>query len=622
MSIGRGFILARSIGTVGTSGKQALVNIHKELEPLRAYFNCLNDRSDDKGSALGDSAYVEKALPLESYLSRVYPKLLAYNSTHSRLDVLTALRREARDVDAGCLVMLLVSNWPKNSDTRIFVIDLLSRWIRSSNYDQVGLLFGKLSREAFSVNEVLMYCKEIKDYGYELRMDVSVRESLAVFFEEIAKQNSKRGFESKDVLIELILRAALREGKPLLAASICLKLRVGRLSCATLNSVITALSISHKEVEMYHLAALGNLLKKLPRGLITMSSTTKARFLTMGIKCSRGSFPTIANDCYEQLRKVPGDEIPMGVQYQLLRINIHHGMLDPAARMWDSMKEHYGNLMQHDRSVLIKLIFAFSGEKRYRAVADQIVNNIPASWLGMEGLTEALLMYCARKKNYELAKEVYAAIKHPIRRTTLTYLLHLHVSLGDANGTEKILKEIKSRGEELKPEELARIVKSLSTIDMEKARLLAERFPIHTALKSFASIIDTAIQTRDFQTADKYLDRMSKHTTPKNLEINGLFTNLIIKRLCASNDMTTARQQWQKWLVANSLPQKEYQIKAFRTLLDEYIQQNTPQAASWVVDEMCALSLPKSQIKRFITQRAAFSNLTDTQKAEWLRLID
>lgn len=618
LSIGRGFTLNRSIGTVGSKGRQALVNIHKELQPLQPY---LDDRPDDKGLAL-DSAAVEKIIPLESYLSRVYPKLLAYNSTHSRLDVLTALRREAKDADAGCLVVLLVANWQKNADTRIFVIDLLSRWIKSTNYDQAGMLLAKLSKEAFSDNEVLMYCKEIRRYGYELRMDVSVRESLVYFFEQITKQSAKEDFAVRDVLTEVIIRAALREGKPLLAASICLKLRVGRLSCATLNSVVIALSISHKDVEMYHLTALGNLLKKLPRGLITMSSTTKARFLSMGIRSSKGSFSTIANDCYEQLKQVPGDDIPMGLEYKLLSINVHSGMLDRAARMWDSIKGRYDNIVQHDRSVLIKLIFAFSGEERYRAVADEIVNSVPTSYFGIEGLTEALLMYCARKKDYELAKQVYATIEHPIRRTTLTYLLHLHVSLGDANGTEKILKEIKSRGEELKPEELARIVKSLSTIDMEKARLLAERFPIPTTLKSFASIIDTAIQSNDFQTADKYLDRMSKHTSSKNLEINGLFTNLTIKRLCASNDMGAVRKKWQKWLVTQTLPQKEYQVKAFRTLLDEYIRQNNPQNATWVIDEMRASNFPKSQIKRFITQRAAFSNLTPTQKTEWLRLID
>lgn len=616
LSIGRGFAFVRSVSTVEVKGRQALANIHKELEPLRPY---LNDKSAGNNSTLA-CAEVEKVITLETYLSKVYPKLLAYNSTNYGLDVLTALRQEAKEVDARCLVMLLVTNWQKNSDTRIFLIDLWSRWIGSANYSQLSLLLAKLSREAFTDNEVLMYWKEIKRYGYELRMDVSVREALACFFEDMMKQSSNGGFAVKDVFTELAIRAALREGKPLLPASICLKFRVGRLSSATLNSVITALSIAHKNVEMYHLAALGHLLKKFPKGLITMSSTTKARFLSMGIRSSKGTFSTIANDCYEQLKKVPGEDIPMGFQYQLLSMNIHSGMLDLAVRMWESMKLHYDNLIQHDRSILSKLIFAFSREERYRAVADDIVKNIPTSYYGIEGMTEALLMYCARKKDYELAKQVYAAIEHPIRRTTLTYLLHLHVSLGDANGTEKILKEIKSRGEELKPEELARIVKSLSTIDMKKACLLAERFPISTTLKSFASIIDTAIQSNDFQTADEYLDQMSKNTPSKNPEINGLFTNLAIKRLCASGDMAVARQKWQKWLVAQRLPSKGYQIRALRTLLDTYIRQNTPQTATWVIDEMRALSVSKDQINRFITQRAAFSNLNQTQRDEWLRL--
>src|SRR5699024_10943267 len=103
-------------------------------------------------------------------------------------------------------------------------------------------------------------------------------------------------------------------------------------------------------------------------------------------------------------------------------------------------------------------------------------------------------------------------------------------------------------------------------------------------------------------------------------EVVGLSVSLTLKRLVASNDLKAIRKLWREWLVEATLPKVQYQYLALRTVLDEYIRQNDPVEARWVVDEMRALNFTFRQIQNYILQRANFHNMNQKDKREWKKL--
>lgn len=624
--------LKRTAGTLATTiqrDQEIIEGIQQELKPLKEYTeqNCMHGTS--AGDPL-DPKTVKGVVTPNRYLSSIYPKMLSISRYDGQYNVFDALQdsQKYNSDEKGYLKYLktiLAANWPSNADTRIFCLDLLARLIQESKYDQALSLLATLARHSLSNQEVIIFRNALQSGGFYPRQDVDdVRESVALLLEGLSSLKNSAELKKRDCLTEIIIKNALYEGKPLLASSIWIRLKYSWLSSHTLNSIVTALSISHRQVEPFHLQALHKLLKTFPKSLFYMCAATKSRFISMGIKMSTDnqSLPSIANDVYDLIKDVQGDDIPLLLQYKLLSLNVHCGTLNQAARIWDSLSAKYNNdIMTHNTLILSKLIFAFSKEEKYRSIADSIVRRLPEESYGLEGMTEALLMYCARKKDFTLAEKVYAAIGHPIRRTTLTYLLHLHVLLNDASGTEKILKEIRSRGESLYAEELARLVQSISTVDLEKACRLVERFPVNTSLKAYGAIVNTSIDQKNFPTADEYLDILSHNCSDNNKEIAGLIANLSIKRLVEAKDLQGTRKLWQHWLVNNQIPDKTYQFKALRTILDEYIRENNPKQAIWVINEMVMLGLSMSQIKYYVSQRAAHHNLNTSCKKVWSETI-
>lgn len=164
------------------------------------------------------------------------------------------------------------------------------------------------------------------------------------------------------------------------------------------------------------------------------------------------------------------------------------------AETWLSIKGFYHDISLHDTKVLAVLIIVFSKNKKYREIAKELVNEIPDFMYSDPELISPILDLLGDMNRPDIANTICAQLKPPLSRPMLSTLLKLHVSFDDAEGTEKVLKQIYDVGSELYTGDYVVIVgQLLKKNEFQKALNVVKTIPLEYAEMSYIAMINNIV---------------------------------------------------------------------------------------------------------------------------------
>lgn len=408
---------------------------------------------------------------------------------------------------------------------------------------------------------------------------------------------------------ELIL-IACNLGKPLAAASLCLRLDEAKLlDQEMLNLTVSLLLIPHVTQNQFNIKTIVEMYKRLKNTRLELTSDQKAQLLKLSRQLSYDKFPSMLNDTFNVVRKIPGGDVPIKYLFKMIKDNLLVNNSSRAALVTKELLKRNLPIDQYDLEVLGLMIREFSKNRKYQDIAHHLVAQVPEDYYTVEGLTEVLLSFCARTKNQELAVTIYSKLEAPIPRSVLTSLLHLHISFGDNEGAEKILLEIARRNDAIQPVEFSMIVQVALQQSLEKAVDLARKNSPHVAKLAYGSIINEAIEQDNMDVADEFID-LAYENLSYNDHVFDTISTLIIKRILKKENSREARLQWLQWKSgahASSkirLPRKGAQIISLRAIADKAMAEGDVNVMHWAVQELRHLGMHMDDIRKELSRRS------------------
>lgn len=518
------------------------------------------------------------------------------------------LIKNAMSIERNCLLMVVVYCWSKSINIRIWLINYLSELLLNDQLEDVQWILSKLFRCGLAESEKRYY-------------------SLST-----VKFQSLYHLQYLDYVV-LLIRMAQRQGRPVLATSLCIKFKDKTdIPHSDILTCINNLLIPDPDFSIYNLKALHQLLISynydiaLPPRLLSSVIKTGLRL------CRTHDAPNLANDCYDLAtkcaRKFVTTKIPIQTVYKIMMFNLARGNFRKVHSIWLDYKDYYqaDEFMNHDKTLLTKLILAFSKERVFRYTAQEIALKIPQEYYSSEGMTEALLIFCGRTKNTVLAQKVYASISYPLRRSMFTALLYMHIELKDSNGVERILSEINNRSDVILPHELGLVVKFFAKNNIDKAKELASRFPNKISIRINEVFADYYAEIGDVENMNHYLNLIDKHQPNISTSAN----NILLKSILRTENLSQARKVWQKWLLEDTNFDHRQKLIALNTILDELIRRTADEDidndefysfTSWLINEMVYAGVGFDQIRQTFRTRDLFRQLDKPLKTRWFRLL-
>lgn len=417
-------------------------------------------------------------------------------------------------------------------------------------------------------------------------------------------------------LAGILISLACDTGKPLLAASLCLRLdQVGLLHQESLQKTVSLLLISHPSQNQYFIKAISELHIRLKTTPLELTTKQKGQLLQLSAYLSHDKFPSMINDTYNLAQNIPGGDVPISILFKIIKDNLRYNNTSRAALIAREITKRQLLLDQYDLEVLGLMIREFSKTRKYLDIAHYLVGIIPDDYFTIEGLTEVLLSYCARTKNQDLAVRVYSKLEAPIPRSVLTSLLHLHISFGDNGGAEKILLEIARRNDAIRPVEFGMIVQAALQQSLDKAAGIARKNSPHVAKLAYGSIINAAIEEGNMEVADEFID-LAYENLSENDRMFDTISSLIIKKILKTENSREARLQWLQWKSQMHLsskirlPNRSVQIINLRAIADKAMEEGDTSVVNWTIQELRHLGMHMSDIRKELSKRSQLKNIT------------
>lgn len=199
------------------------------------------------------------------------------------------------------------------------------------------------------------------------------------------------------------------------------------------------------------------------------------------------------------------------------------------AETWLWIKGFHQDLSYHDPRVLAVLLVIFTKNKKYRGIAKELVNEIPERMYSDPELIGPLLDLLSVMNRPDVANTICAQIKPPLSRPMLSTLLKLHVSFNDAEGTEKVLKQIYDMGSELSTSDYVIIVTQLlKKKQFSKALNVVKTIPLEFADMAYIAVINYIV------------DHSRKSKTPIE-EINLTLIETLVRKV---DELPEAKQRF------------------------------------------------------------------------------
>lgn len=428
-------------------------------------------------------------------------------------------------------------------------------------------------------------------------------------------------------LSKILIEITCSIGKPLVAASFCLRFDELRLiDEKMIDRVMSLLLIPHPLQGTFYIKAISTLASKLQTVNITLSSEEKAKIIEQSFVSSKFDIPTLVNDSLDLTSKIAGGDVPTPLLFNILKLNLDANNTSRASTIAKTILERGTSINDYDYTVIGSAIRQFSKHRQYRNLAKALALIIPEDYYIVPGLTEALLSYCARTMDEELAVAVYSKLEMPLRRSVLTSLLHLHLAFDDNSGSEQILKEISRRNDALMPVEFSMIVQAMlrQNDGLEKAAAICRKNPPHLARLSYADIINSALTKGDTKIANEFID-IAYENLLENDSTFDTISVLIIKKILLTHGPVEARLQWLQWKSGSQkaskirLPSPKHQIIALRSIFDKATADQNKSVVDWTFHELRHLGVHMSDIRKELSRRSTtkkFKRIKPDKKLE------
>jgi hypothetical protein len=504
-------------------------------------------------------------------------------------DFIIQLLSRGNVIEAYCIFRLLVEKWaiPRYSQkVRLILLPTLSKLIlRRDNRHFAFFLHFLLAR--LENDQVAFVHSVLKQYDLALT-DFSTPESCERILEDPLYSSH---------LADLVINLALYLTTPLLAASLCVRFHSSiyvpiYVPSRTLHKCMEALIVFDADKGFLHFKALSILANAFPRDRIHVDAHFKRQMINSALQLCRHRPPPFINDVVYFALSLPGDKIPTRIIYHVLEKNIANEDIMTAVSLWNLIKDDYDDITNHGVRTLSALLYRFSKEHRLMPYAREIANKLRPEFYGVDGIAEALLMYCARDENLDLASEVCKRLNSPVRRTVLTSLLHLHLVVKDEEGAEKILREINSRKLPLQDYELAVIIKSLAVTDTKKAIQLLEKLPeFRNSPRIHAAICSAAIDRMEDEVFYTYFEKLWHVNTTNSF---GLLSQMMAKKINSLADPNDSRRLWLYWTQISPRIPFAYQVQCLRLFLTRFCSLDLPELEAWVLAELELLGVSKN----------------------------
>lgn len=418
------------------------------------------------------------------------------------------------------LIMLISTNWYRSEEARVWALDALSKLAEDEDYINFNRILLQIIENGLVESEVNVWCRVVNKYHGVL---YNTRSGLWKFI-ELLHNNP----EYWAITTDLLIKAALLQGKPILASSIALRLSK-HAQHDTVLSILRSMLFDDKVYGKYHLRAARDLTLKFN---ISLPDNIKTRIIKSVCGMPRDFFELV-DECSRFLLK-DGKELPLAASHEIILRYLNQKSPIPAAELWRRIERP--NIIEHSVHVLSRIIKMFSKFATTRLLAKQIIGKIPKEYYHLDGLTEALLVYCTRKHDYDLAQEVYSCIETPIRRDTLTYLLYLHIRFEDKTGISKIVNEIIERGGQLTIEENAALVRSMAREDLKKAEEYVKSLESIYKNSCYLELAAACVELGK----GSFSTFVHKRYGPKTHDQSMMTVNLRIKHHCLKNEIENA----------------------------------------------------------------------------------
>lgn len=552
---------------------------------------------------VGSDTHESHAQSLSSELSKSLSRKDVINMLIGSHEFLPLFTDSQNHRPSTCILDLLLSH-NRISTAALFIVALLNIHSKEQGHmlllDSCGHLLVK--GQSDYVFQILKFWSE-----YFIQSNLHRSESLIPDASSLAKD---------------LISLAGSIGKPLLAASLCLRLdEVGLLDQDTLQQTVSLLMISHPTQNQFNIKTISELHKQLKNTQVELTTEQKGQLLQMASNFSYDKFPSMLNDTFNLVQHIPGGDVPVSSLFKMIKSNLRYNNTSRAAVIAREISQRQLTIDQYDLEIMGLMIRNFSKTRKYLDIAHHLVSIIPEEYYIVEGLTEILLSYCARTKNQELAVTVYSQLEAPIPRSVLTALLHLHISFGDSGGAEKILLEIARRNDALRPVEFSMIVQAALQQNLEKAANLARKNAPQVAKLAYGSIINKAIEENNMDIADEFID-LAYENLGENDRVFDSISTLIIKRILKQENSQEARLQWIQWKSASHktskirLPKRNIQIINLRAIADKAMSEGNSHVVNWVVQELRHLGMHMSDIRKELSKR---SNLKTIESPQFLK---
>ncbi|KAK9454501.1 hypothetical protein V1511DRAFT_511853 [Dipodascopsis uninucleata] len=206
------------------------------------------------------------------------------------------------------------------------------------------------------------------------------------------------------------------------------------------------------------------------------------------------------------------DSIPVSFYISVISRNLEKGSIAAAIRYWDSLVARYYYLAPADISLnLVARMIKACSKKEFFKKAEEIVSSLDKFSLTDADVFGAVLNFCTRTGNLQLAEKMISLMHTPIPRSLLREMLFLYLRFGNQKQVDVILNVIAREDSLLTDEEAGmlmyyRILREGLPSALEYARTLDDS----NNRSAWSIILDNSMRQRNF---DAVLEAL-KHVAP------------------------------------------------------------------------------------------------------------
>lgn len=565
-------------------------------------------------------------------VSRIYGIFREAVDNDPEFDTLRYLELSGLHELASTIFTENAKNWPSSKDVRIQVLTSLSKLAVDSETHFLARDFIKyLTMETWSEQEIKtlqVWLKSVSNYSgmesahlNEQKVDTSTRQACTKLIDGI----DSAYFASH--LSTLLVNLSLSIGSPLLSASILSRAvsSGSQVPQQIIHACLMGLTVDNSATRQYQLKAFFHVTKILwgKSGPIEFdfSPDLSRRIVELGIKVSKDLYPSIAYETFQRIlnlisRTSSSAPVPMRTCIDLLMLHLHHESQDRAAYIWNYVSKYYNQLKYAlvDVNTASSLILRLSKYKRTLRYAKILAESVPDEAYSIDGLTEALLVYCARNADMALSQRIYDKLSAPFSLSVLSSFLRLHLSFGDAEGAEKIIKQITAQGGKLDQSDIICISEHLSrAYGTDKAiEFVLKSGGKVPRQKALGTLIKHEVDRGNYDYYDQFIENLLGSVSG---DVRRMAISITAQRYCFGEEdqSSLARRLYQYW----SLDEDSFKpsIVELNSFLDPILLGHKRDIFLWLAERYRDLGVDYGELANRIRKS---QKLDKAQQAEWL----